>query len=138
MSVFKGYPKLLDKKASFAALVVLALLAGCGGGGGGSSSSGSNANGANAGPPDNTDPTVTSMTPGEDTFGLGTNSKLTATLSEAMVPSLINTANFRLHDGNNFIAGTVSYDAVNHIAVFTPAGVLVPSTRYTATMCFSA
>jgi len=74
------------------------------------------------------------MTPGEDSLGLGTNSKLTATLSEAMDPALINTVNFRLAEGANAIPGTVSYDATNHIAVFTPTGGFAPNTRYTATI----
>jgi len=99
-------------------------------------------------------PTVTSMSPGEDSGGsspipgIGTNGKSTATLSEAMVPDVItaidpathNPANFRLTDGTttngtiNSVPGTVSYDTTNHIAVFTPATPLGPSTRYTATI----
>jgi len=83
------------------------------------------------------------MTPGEDSSGTGTNSKLTATFSEAMIPAMMtamdpanlsNPANFRLHNGLNYLAGTVSYDATNHIAVFTPAAPFAPSTRYTATV----
>jgi hypothetical protein len=74
------------------------------------------------------------MTPGEDSFGLAINSKLTATLSEAMDPALINTANFRLAEGDNAIPGTVSYDSTNHIAVFTPTSSFAPNTRFTATI----
>lgn len=149
MSVYQGYSKIFNKLA-LAALVLLIFVTGCGsgGGGGGGTGSGSGANGGSSGPPDNTIPTVTSMAPGEDTGGssptpgIGTNSKLTATLSEAMVPALItaidpttnNPANFRLTNGVNFISGTVSYDATNHIAVFTPTGALAPNIRYTATI----
>jgi hypothetical protein len=87
------------------------------------------------------------MSPGEDTgivanTGIGTNSKLTATLSEAMDPALITLidpvtgkpANFRLAQGDNAIAGTASYDTTNHIAIFTPAVSLAPNTKYTATI----
>ena len=108
----------------------------------------------NAGPPDFIAPTVTSMSPGEDsggsspTPGMGTNGKPTATFSEAMIPDVItaidpathNPANFRLTDGTmtngilNGIPGTVSYDSINHIAVFTPAASLGAGTRYTATI----
>ena len=109
-----------------AALLVLAAVAGCGGGGGGS--------GVGVGPPDTTPPTVTGMTPGEDTTGLGTNSKLTATLSEAMIAAAIGTDTFRVTDGISAIPGVVSFDVTNHIAVFTPAVDLAPNTRYTATI----
>lgn len=101
------------------------VLAGCGGGGGGSGSSG---------PPDHTSPTVTAMSPGEDSFEIPTNTKLTATLSEAMVPAVINTDNFRLSYENDSIPGTVTYDTTNKIAMFEPTGGLAPNTRYTATV----
>lgn len=150
MSVYKGYAGIFDRKP-IAALVLLALGAGCGGGGGGSGGGG----GGQGPPPDLTVPTVSAMSPGEDTGGgsgipgIGTNSKLTATFSEAMAAALItamdpanpaNPANFRLSDGTmtngtiNYLPGTVSYDATNHIAVFTPAGALLPNKRYTATI----
>jgi Bacterial Ig-like domain len=161
MSVFTDGSK-ISNAASFAALVVLACLGGCGGGGGGGAG-GNGANGGNGGngggggpppPPDLIAPTVTLMSPGEDsgggspTPGIGTNSKLTATFSEAMVSNVItaldpvthNPSNFRLTDGStsngtiDSLSGTVSYDTVNHIAVFTPATPLGPSTRYTATI----
>jgi hypothetical protein len=60
-----------------------------------------------------------------------------------MIPAMItamdpanplNPANFRLHNGVNYLPGTVSYDATNHIAVFTPAAALAPSFKYTATV----
>jgi len=48
--------------------------------------------------------------------------------------SLSKPANFRLNDGVDYLSGTVSYDATNHIAVFTPAAALAPSFKYTATV----
>lgn len=109
-------------------VTLLFLVTGCGGGGGGGSG------GGNSGPADNTVPTVTSMSPAEDTFVVGTNSRLTATLSEAMIPTAINPANFRVTDGGNYVAGTVTYDATNHIAIFRPTTEFLPNTRYTATI----
>jgi Big-like domain-containing protein len=152
MSVYMDCSKMSDA-ALFAALVLCAFLVGCGGGVG-SEGNGSGGNGASSGPPDNTPPTVTAMSPGEDSGGsspvpgLGTNSKPTATLSEAMIPDIITAidpathqpANFRLTDGTTingtavYMSGTVSYDAANHIAVFTPTAPLAPSAMYTATI----
>lgn len=116
---------------SIAPVALLALLTACGGGGGGGGGGG---NGVSSGPPDVVAPTVTAMTPAEDLSDIPINSKLTATFSEAMIATAIGTGNFRLTDGVSSIAGTVSYDATNHIAVFTPTGGLAPSTRYTATI----
>jgi len=128
----------LCNTTSFAAWLLLAFLAGCGGGDTGSGTG----SGGSSGPPDTTAPTVNDMTPGEDTFGIGTNTRLSASFSEAMVPALItaidpatnNPANFRLSNGFDAVSGTVSYDATNRIAVFTPTGGLAPNTRYTATV----
>jgi len=135
MSVYRGCPRIFNKM-SFTAFILLAFLTGCGSGGsgGGGTGSASARNGGSSGPPDTTVPTVTAMTPGEDSSGTGINSKLTATFSEAMVPAAINTDNFRLTDGVGAIPGTVSYDTTNHIAVFIPTGGLAPNTRFTATI----
>ena len=107
---------------------MLALTVGCGGGGGGGG------NGGSGGPTDFTAPSVTAMSPAEDSFEIPTNTKLTATLSEGMVPSLINSNKFRLAHEDIAIPGTVSYDAINNIAVFTPDSALTPNLRYTATI----
>lgn len=107
-------------------LFMLGLTVGCGGGVGG--------NGESAGPTDFTAPSVTAMSPAEDSFEIPTNTKLTATLSERMAPSLINSDKFRLAHEDISIPGTVSYDTINKIAVFTPTNALTPNTRYTATV----
>jgi hypothetical protein len=141
MSVYTSCSGIFSRISS-TSLVLLAFQVGCGGGGGGSGSGGGGS-GPPGPPPETTPPTVTAMSPGEDTFGTGTNSKLTATFSEAMVPALITAmlenptrpANFRLAQGNNIsLPGIVTYDATNRIAVFTPEGGLLPGTRYTATV----
>lgn len=138
MSVYKGG----SRKLLFVAFMLMIFVAGCGSSGGGDGSSESGSSGGSSGVPDNTVPTVTTMSPGEDTAGIATNTRLTATFSEAMSPADINTDNFRLTDGSVagdgvtliLYPGAVSYDATNKIAVFTPTGGLVPNTRYIATV----
>ena len=114
-------------KQSLAVFTTFLLLAGCGGGGG-------SGNASNPGPPDVTEPAVTAMSPGEDSTGIGTTSKLTVTLSESMAAAGINADNFRVTNESSSISGTVRYDSTNKIAVFTPSSPLAPDTRYTATM----
>ncbi len=116
---------------------MLIFMTACGGGGGGNGSGTGNGSGnaGRAGPIDTTAPTVTSMSPGQESQGIGINTKLTATFSEAMTAGQINGNNFRLTDGGaSYIPGSVSYDSTNHIAVFTPSSSLIPSVRYTATI----
>lgn len=129
MGVYKECANGLMKTLPFTSLLLLATLSGCGGGG-----SGGGAGVGTTGPVDNTAPTVTSMSPDEDSRGVATNIKLTATFSEAMRPDYINPDNFRLTDGDAMITGTVSYDSVSNIATFTPASGLAPDKRYTATI----
>ncbi len=131
MRVYKGH-KLFIK--SCLASLLLVLVAGCGSGGGSDGGNGGNGANGGSGPPDEIPPTVDSMSPGEDTYNVATNARLTATFSEPMVASLINTDNFRLTDGNSAISGTVSFDAANNIAVFTPSNGFTPNQRYTATI----
>lgn len=138
MRIHRGY----SIKPSFVAFVLLIFLAGCGSSSGSGSGGGGGGGGGSSGPPDNTVPTVTTMSPGEDTTGIATNVRLTATFSEAMDPAGVNRDNFRLTDGSVatdgitliLYPGTVSYDATNNIAVFTPTGGLAPNTRYIATI----
>lgn len=123
------------------ALVVLGaciFVAGCGGGGNGGSNgrvvAGSPGSPGSSGPPDTTIPTVTAMTPGEDTAETGINERITLSFSESMVPEDINVDNFRLTNGTNPISGVASFDSVNHVAIFAPTVNLQANTRYTATI----
>jgi hypothetical protein len=85
-----------------------------------------------------TPPELVSTVPQSEATGVPLNQAISATFTEAMNPLTITTATFQLYTGTglggNAIEGTVSYDAINFIATFTPAAPLVASTTYTATV----
>ncbi|MBI3545686.1 MAG: Ig-like domain-containing protein [Gammaproteobacteria bacterium] len=147
MSVYHGFPQILITKfirVSLLAAVLTLSACGSGGGGGGDSSSSNgngNGNGGGGGSTDNTQPSVTGMTPVDDSSGINTNVRVTATFSEAVDPTFMNTGYFRLIDGEDpvtklahYVPGTVSFDASNHIVTFTPSAPLASGQRYTATI----
>src|SRR6202034_4443257 len=69
-------------------------------------------------------PEVVSTIPANAAIGVALNQAVSATFTEAMNPLTITTATFELTGpGGTAVAGTVSYNAVNFIATFTP---LVP------------
>ena len=90
--------------------------------------------------PDLTPSTVTSATPPTGTTGVCTNSVATATFSETMNPSTINTTTFTLTAGTPpvAVAGIVTYDASSDTATFTPSSPLALNTLYTATITTGA
>jgi len=101
-------------KVFSAAMVLGALVAGCGSGGGGGAES--TASGVV------TRPEVIYTTPANNDTGVGTNSKITATFSEAMDSSTITTGSFLLIDKttNSQVSPTVvSYDSTNRIATLS-------------------
>jgi hypothetical protein len=65
------------------------------------------------------------------------NRNITATFTKAMNPLTITTASF-LVTGASSVTGTVSLDAPNNTAIFTPMANLAFSTTYTATITTSA
>jgi len=65
------------------------------------------------------------------------NRKITAAFTKAMDPLTINTATF-LVTGTSPVTGTVTLDATNNIAFFTPTGNLGLDSLYTATITTSA
>jgi len=80
-------------------------------------------------------PTVIAVTPLANAIGTCLNSVATATFSEAMNPTTINTNTFTLAPG---ITGTVTLDATDKVATFTPSANLAVSTTYTATISTGA
>ncbi len=80
-------------------------------------------------------PELVSTVPANLAANVPLNQAVSATFSEAMDPLTITTGTFLLTGpGATAVAGTVSYDAINFIATFTPAAALTASTTYTATV----
>ena len=79
-----------------------------------------------------TPPAVTGVTPASGSTGNPVSVAPTATFSQAVTPS---TVSFTLKDSaNNPVAGTVSFNAADMVATFTPTSSLAASTTYTATV----
>jgi tetrahydromethanopterin S-methyltransferase subunit B len=84
---------------------------------------------------DTTRPTVSSTAPGNAATGVAVNQSISATFSEAMNPTTINTADFTVAGpGATPVTGTVAYDVNSKIATFTPSSNLAQGTLYTATI----
>ncbi len=82
-----------------------------------------------------TSPTVISVAPPDAATGVCSNTIVTATFSEAMNPSSIDSTTFTLTGpGSAPVAGQISYDGPSHTAIFTPSSSLALSTVYTATI----
>ena len=78
----------------------------------------------------NTPPTVTAQTPAPGSTGVSTATTVTAAFNE---PVQAGTISFVLKDASgNTVNGSLSYNATNYTATFTPSAVLAPSTQYTA------
>lgn len=94
-----------------------------------------------AAPADTTRPTVVLTVPAAGTLGVATNTKITATFSEAMDAATIGDTSFTVMDTtlDATVPGTVSYSAAARTATFTPsAGALAGSDQYTATITTAA
>lgn len=85
---------------------------------------------------DTTSPTVTLTVPANAAVGVLTNSKVSATFSEAMDPLTITNLIFTVKQGATPVSGTVIYSGVT--GVFTPTTALAASTTYTATISTAA
>jgi hypothetical protein len=85
---------------------------------------------------DSVKPTVTDTTNGNGATAVPLNTKIGATLSEAMDPTTITTNTFTVKQGTTVVPGTVTFSGVN--AVFTPTNNLSPNTVYTATITTGA
>ena len=66
--------------------------------------------------------------------GVGATAQVTATFSEAMNASTINSTNFDLRAGGNVVTATVAYNTTTRVATLTPSAALAASTTYTATV----
>jgi hypothetical protein len=83
--------------------------------------------------PANTAPEIVATIPANSASNVPLNQAVSATFTEAMNPLTVNTATFQLTGpGGTAIAGTVTYDAINFIATFTPASPLTAGSSYTA------
>lgn len=89
---------------------------------------------------DTTAPKVSSTNPANGAAAVDVNQLISATFNEAMKATTISTGSFTLTGpGATPVAGTVSYDALNNIATFTPSNPpLAFSTLYTATITNAA
>jgi hypothetical protein len=79
---------------------------------------------------------VSVVRPVDGAIGVAVNTPITATFSETMDASTLNTDTFLLNDGINNIAGTVS--CVGAVATFTPTTDLDYNTIYTVTITTEA
>jgi hypothetical protein len=85
--------------------------------------------------PATTPPQLVSTSPANTASNVSLNSAVSGTFSEAMNPLTISTSTFTLTGpGSASVVGTVSYNALDFIATFTPNANLLPSTQYTATI----
>jgi len=80
-------------------------------------------------------PNVDSTTPADNANGVGLGAAISATFTEPMNGSTIDTNTFTL---NNGVTGTVTYDANSNTARFIPASNLNYDTTYTATITTAA
>ena len=80
-------------------------------------------------------PEIVSTNPANAATDVPLNQAVSATFTEAMNPLTITTGTFQLTGpGDVAIVGTVSYDAINFIATFTPTAPLTASSSYIATI----
>jgi Ice-binding-like/Bacterial Ig-like domain len=89
--------------------------------------------------PDTTPPQLVSTSPANTATNVSLNAAVSGTFNEAMNPLTISTSTFTLTGpGSTSVVGTVSYNALDFIATFTPNANLLPNTQYTATIASGA
>ncbi len=82
--------------------------------------------------PDNTPPTVVTVVPASGALGVAVGSNVTATFSEPMNPSSINSNSFMLMQGGFHVSGTITYSG--NTLTFNPNGDLAGGAVFTATI----
>ncbi|MFO7568851.1 MAG: Ig-like domain-containing protein [Smithellaceae bacterium] len=101
-------------KASLMVMFLVGLLAGCGGGDEG---------GFLPDPTDDDAPIVQATIPADTAADVMINRKIVVTFNEPMRASTITAAGTFLVTGpGGFVAGEVTYNVINHMAIFTPVG----------------
>lgn len=84
---------------------------------------------------DTTAPTVSSTTPSANQTGVDASTVISATMSEALASSTVNTSSVGLKDAqNNPVAVTVTYDNTQKKISLTPTAALEQGTTYTVTL----
>ena len=84
-------------------------------------------------------PQILSTVPANAATNVPLNQPVSATFTKAMNPLTISTATFQLSGpGGAAVVGTVSYDAINYIATFTPTIPLAAGSTYNATVTSGA
>ena len=83
-------------------------------------------------PPDNTPPTVATVTPAAGATGVAANTAVTLTFSEALTPATVTPSTVALlGPGNAVVPASVTYNATTKTATLTPASQLALNTIYT-------
>ncbi len=85
---------------------------------------------------DTTPPVVASTSPVTGQSGVSRSPTITATFSESLDPTSVNTSTFLVTDAATGIGivGTVSYNASSQQAIFLPTSTLAANTSYTVTL----
>ncbi|MBN1136165.1 MAG: Ig-like domain-containing protein [Anaerolineae bacterium] len=88
-----------------------------------------------AGARDTTAPSITSRDPDVDATDVSLSTNIIVTFSEEMNPATVVAANFTLTGPYGLVTwDAVTYDAVSYKVTLNPSGLLLPTTRYTATV----
>ncbi len=84
------------------------------------------------GSPTNTPPTVTSLTPANNSSGVRTSTAVTIQFSEALDPATVTASAIQLlNSSGSAVAASVHYDSSSHTATLTPSTALANSSTYT-------
>jgi hypothetical protein len=139
------YRSIFPSRAALILALLPVFVAGCGGGGLdpvlGSPAVATVVTAATPTVADTTRPTVVLTVPGANALNVATNTRITATFSEAMDPATITAASFTVTNTTlgAAVAGTVDYSAAARTATFTPTGApLASNSQFTATVSAAA
>ncbi|MGR9107449.1 MAG: DUF4082 domain-containing protein, partial [Gammaproteobacteria bacterium] len=85
--------------------------------------------------PDTTPPSVTGTTPSNGATGVSVGASISATFSEAVDATTINSSTFQLRDASNtLVPATITYNAATRTAALQPNSSLTQTTLHTATI----